>query len=392
MLFDFQAEKGSILAVQNREETELKAGLTIPVEDFVVSDDLLSGQDRILPDLRKWNEGTGIHDKLIAEGILSVANIPMMVKGRLIGALNMGAEKPRAFAEEEIEVAREVANQLAIAVEQARLNQRIQAHAEELERRVEERTRELEESNRALRDFTYSVSHDFRTPLRAIKGFGEIIAQRHRDSLNEQGRHYFDNILEAADNMEVLIDDLLAYSRLGRETPQAQSLDLASLTKDLINEFDSSGSVQGAKLMVEGDLPTVTAVPSLLKQALANLIDNALKYRRKEGSHRVVIRGGRTDQGPYVEVADNGIGIASEYLEKIFDIFQRLHPQNEYPGTGIGLAMVKKAAGLMGAQVTVRSQPGEGSVFRLVFLGQPTTAAPVGNSTGDEGTSPKGEH
>ncbi len=234
---------------------------------------------------------------------------------------------------------------------------------QELERRVAERTLALTESNRSLEDFAYSISHDLRAPLRAITGFAEIIARRYKASLNDEARCYLDNIIDAASRMEQLITDLLAYSRLSREATQIKEVSLSDLIREILFEFESSGAMAGAEINVDPDLPVVYGTSALLRQIFSNLIGNALKYRRKETAHRVEIRS--VIDGPWgmIEVVDNGIGIASEYQDKIFNIFQRLHSENDFPGTGIGLAIAKKAVNILGGNIVVRSVPDKGSVF-----------------------------
>jgi PAS domain S-box-containing protein len=237
----------------------------------------------------------------------------------------------------------------------------------ELELRVLQRTRELEESNRSLEDFARSVSHDLRAPLRAISGFAEIIARRHTAGLDEEGRHYLANILEAAARMEELIQDLLNYARLGGEAGELSAIPLTPLVEEIVSGFSEVEDMAGTEISVDQDLPVVRGVPVLLRQVFANLIGNALKFRRQGVAQRIEITGSEEGRWAVVRVADNGIGIAPEYLNKIFDMFQRLHSKEEYPGTGIGLAVVRRAMALMGGKVEVESEPGKGSVFVVKF-------------------------
>lgn len=249
------------------------------------------------------------------------------------------------------------------------ITQRKQAEAEiqqlnaELEQRVLDRTAELSEANRELEAFTYSVSHDLRAPLRAINGFAAIIARRHRAALDEQGRHYFDNILLASERMGRLIDDLLTYSRLGRSGLQRQRLSLQEILDELQQELQPRLEEIGGQLQIVGKLPEVWGDRTLLTQLFSNLLENALLYRRKDVPLRVQVDCPEQRGRVIVRVQDNGIGIPPEYHEKIFNIFQRLHSEDEIPGTGIGLATVRKAAALHGGTVWVESTPGEGSTF-----------------------------
>jgi signal transduction histidine kinase len=221
----------------------------------------------------------------------------------------------------------------------------------------------LKAANKELESFSYSVSHDLRAPLRAISGFSEIIATRHRADLNEEGQHYVDNIVKASERMAHLIDDLLTYARIGRTGIRKEEVPLGSL----INEI--GGNMQGyladihGKLSIAKDLPVVKGDPTLLSQVFTNLLENAVKYHKRDVPPQVSVTCTNENQDATVKVQDNGIGIAKEYQEKIFSMFQRLHSESEYPGTGIGLATVRKSIELLGGKVWVESNPGEGSTF-----------------------------
>jgi len=233
----------------------------------------------------------------------------------------------------------------------------------ELERRVEQRTAQLEVANKELESFSYSVSLDLRAPLRAISGFAEIIARRHRASLNEEGQHYFDNIVQASEHMGHLIDDLLTYARLGRSGVRREPVRLVGLLKEIGKHVQPSLQELGGTRAVTPDLPTVTSDPTLLSQVFINLLENALKYHQPGMPPQISVTWKRQNHDIVVMVADKGIGIPAEYQEKIFNVFQRLHSNDEYPGTGIGLASVRKSVELLGGKVWVESEPGQGSTF-----------------------------
>ncbi|MBW1784687.1 MAG: PAS domain-containing protein, partial [Deltaproteobacteria bacterium] len=247
--------------------------------------------------------------------------------------------------------------------ERKQAEQELKRYQKELEKRVESRTAELQAANKELEAFAYSVSHDLRAPLRAITGFAEIIARRHRESLNEEGRHYFDNIVEAGNRMGVLIGDLLTFSRLGKDALAPEAIELSPLIKNILSDFEARRIKVGAEIVVEDDLPVIKAVQTLLVQTLTNLVDNALKYRRSDVLPRIEISGATEGRWTVIRVKDNGLGIAAEHQEKIFNIFQRLYSREVYSGTGVGLAIVKKAAMLMGGTVGLESEAGKGSLF-----------------------------
>jgi PAS domain S-box-containing protein len=242
---------------------------------------------------------------------------------------------------------------------------------EELEERVLERTAELEAANRDLETFNYSISHDLRAPLRAINGFSTILAGRYRDGLDDKGRHYLDTIVDSSELMGVLIEELLDYARVGRAMVRAEPVPLGPLVAQLRVTFDERIAASEVTLEVVEPLAVPAADPILLKRILANLLDNALTYRRPGVAPRVTLSSTRRDDSVTLAVADNGIGIPPEYRERIFEVFARLHGEEKYPGTGIGLAIVRKAARLMGSDVTLESVEGEGSTFTLELPAAP---------------------
>jgi PAS domain S-box-containing protein len=232
-----------------------------------------------------------------------------------------------------------------------------------LENRVIERTSQLVAINKELESFSYSISHDLRAPLRAIFGFSQILARRHRESLNEEGRQYMDYIVEASVRMEQLINDLLNYSRLGRKSLEMRPVSLQVIVGNIFDDFEQKLQEIGAKFIVDKDLPEVLGDESLLRQIFTNLIENAITYRQTDVPLKIEISCEQVMENFTLKISDNGIGIPQEYWEKIFNIFQRLHSEDKYPGTGIGLATVKKAVGMLNGSVRVESVVGEGSSF-----------------------------
>lgn len=232
-----------------------------------------------------------------------------------------------------------------------------------LEQRVIDRTARLQAINAELDAFSYSVSHDLRAPLRAIQGFSGIVAERHRAALNEEGQRYFDNIVVAAEHMDRMIDDLLRYARLGGRASERDVKSLREILAVVATMFEEQARQTGATLTLPSELPDVMVSGRLVEQILENLIANALTYRRPGVAAQVVVACARKDDGLLLRVTDNGIGIAPEHHELIFNVFQRLHGAEDHPGTGIGLALVKKAATLLGGRVRLESRPGEGSSF-----------------------------
>lgn len=251
---------------------------------------------------------------------------------------------------------------LASETKKLKAEQELRSLTEELELRVAQRTAQLREANRVLEDFAHSVSHDLKAPLRAIRGFAEIIERRYGENLNEEARHYLDNILDASTRMEQLIGDLLAYARVGRGESLFEVIDLSSLIEGILPDFEAKEVLKDAEIIVE-PLPMIRGSQTLVRQIFSNLIDNALKYRKEEGKHLVKIYAETSGGVATVYVSDNGIGIAPEHHERIFNIFQRLHSRDRYGGSGAGLAIVRRAVEQLGGSIGVSSKPGEGSTF-----------------------------
>ena len=247
-----------------------------------------------------------------------------------------------------------------------------------LEQRVAERTAELAASNRELETFSYSVSHDLKAPLRAISGFGALLARRYRDNLDERGRHYVDTIVESSEHMGVLIEELLDYSRIGQTMVRAEPVPLGPLVTRIRATLGERIAAAGGTLEVIRPLAVPTGDPVLIERILANLVDNALTYRQPGVAPRVTLSSTRHGASVVLAVADNGIGIPAEYRDKIFEVFTRLHADEAYPGTGIGLAIIRKAARLMGSDVTLESVEGEGSTFRLALPAAKGAGSPAG--------------
>jgi signal transduction histidine kinase len=239
----------------------------------------------------------------------------------------------------------------------------LQRAREELEERVRRRTEELDRTNRELEAFSYSVSHDLRAPLRHVVGFASLLEQRSADSLDDRGRGYVRTITEAARRMGRLIDDLLAFSRMGRASLTPQDVDLGRLIREAKAEI-SPETVGHEIVWTIQPMPTVYGDPSLLRPAMANLLSNAVKYSSTRAVAHIEIGTTTADDGSVtVYVKDNGVGFDMQYVEKLFGVFQRLHSSEEFSGTGIGLANVRRIVSRHGGRTWAEADVDRGATF-----------------------------
>jgi len=232
---------------------------------------------------------------------------------------------------------------------------------EELENRVVERTSELSRANDELEKFAYVASHDLQEPLRTVANFSELLEQRYADKLDQDGREFIGYIHSGARHMRTLVDDLLAYSRLGAKALSVSEVDCEKVLCEVLEDLKMAAQESGA-VIGHDPLPGVRADAGQIKQLFANLLSNAIKFR---GSEPLRIHVGATREGDnwIFSVRDNGIGIAPKYFTLIFGMYERLHSMDRYPGTGIGLALCKKIVEGYHGRIWVDSEEGRGSTF-----------------------------
>lgn len=237
------------------------------------------------------------------------------------------------------------------------------AERERIEGTLRETAAELTRANSELEAFSYSVSHDLRAPLRAMHGFSQALLEDYADRLDDRGRSYAQRIAGAADRMDSLIQDILAYSRLATKEIQLERVDLQFLLDRTLAQMASEIAARGAVVTVAGVLPPVVGQPAMLAQVLENLLTNALKFVAPGVAPRIRIWAERGGARTCLWIEDNGIGIAPEHHDRVFRVFERLHGVESYPGTGIGLAIVRRALERMGGEVSLESELGAGSRF-----------------------------
>jgi signal transduction histidine kinase len=260
----------------------------------------------------------------------------------------------RALIDSLAEMLRVALNRRLAVAELARLNS-------ELEQRVAERTQALQAKTHELETFAYSVAHDLKAPLRGIDGYSRLLLEGYLDRLDEEGRTFLHNIRHSASQMNQLIEDLLAYAQIERREFASSRIDLRPFIEALVDERKSDLRKTFIIIKVEGSF--VDADVKGLAQIVRNYLDNAIKFTRAAPEPRIEVGAANLAGACRLWVSDNGAGLDMKYRDRIFDIFQRLHRAEEYPGTGVGLAIVRKAAERMGGRAWVESCPGQGATF-----------------------------
>jgi len=242
--------------------------------------------------------------------------------------------------------------------------------------RLEQSLRKLEQSNRELESFASVASHDLQEPLRKIQSFGERLKTSAESALSPEARDYLERMLSAATRMRRLIDDLLTFSRVSSHAKPFTSVNLSQVAQEVLGDLEVTIEQAGASVTV-GPLPTLKADSTQMRQLLQNLLSNALKFRQEGTAPRISVTSTVDTAAGCCElkVEDNGIGFDEKYLDRLFTLFQRLHGQSKYEGTGIGLAICRKIVERHGGTLTARSAPGQGATF-LITLPLEQTISP----------------
>jgi PAS domain S-box-containing protein len=283
-------------------------------------------------------------------GMQAYAAFPLIAQGRMIGTLSFGTRTRTHFTRAEISTMRAVADQVAIAMERQRTQAALRQSAEELKR-----------SNLDLEQFAYVASHDLQEPLRAVGGYVRLLERNLSNSLDARSREFITGAFDGAVRMERLIEDLLAYSRIGSRGREFAPTELDTLLGQALDNLRASIASARASVTCE-PLPRVAVDATQIMQVFQNLVGNALKFRG-EAPPAIHVGASQQDGRWVISVRDNGIGIDPEYFGKIFHLFQRLHTRKQYPGTGIGLALCKRIIERHGGTIWVESQPGKGATF-----------------------------
>ncbi|MFB6099585.1 MAG: GAF domain-containing protein, partial [Salinibacter sp.] len=348
---DWETDTAHVLAAK---DNVLEAPTTLPLDEVYLSDDLRAGETQVISQTA-YEPVPEAQERIQEMGLQSILCVPMVVEGEVIGVVHVGRTEPDAFTEEDWRIGRELADHMAIAIRQSQLLEEVQAQRERLEERVQERTAEL-------RSFTYSVSHDLRTPLRAIDGYTRILREEHADGLDEEGRRLLDVVYESAQTMGDLIDDLLTLSRLGRREMNRVPIDMTALVREAYDELSRARPTTDVTFEV-GPLPDAVGDRSMIRHVLTNLLSNALKFTQNEDAPRIAVQAEIHDGAPVYVVRDNGVGFPEAKADELFGVFQRGHEDDEFEGTGVGLALVERILRRHDGAVWAEGAEGDGAAF-----------------------------
>jgi PAS domain S-box-containing protein len=290
--------------------------------------------------IRRRKDGTLVNISLTVSPVKNA-------QGVIVGASKIARDiTPRKYAERRLA---EVQSQLT------RTN-------EELEQRVQERTRRLREAIEQMEEFSYSVSHDLRAPVRAMQGYAKAVLEDYGERLDAPGREYLDRIVRGSVRMDRLIQDILTYSRLSRREIRLQPVSLDKLVHEIVQQYPEMRSSH-ARITIHSPLPDVLAHEPSLSQVISNLLANSIKFVEPGITPEIDVRAEQIVNDVRFSVSDNGIGIKPEYQHRLFGMFERIHPEKNFEGTGIGLAIVRKAVERMDGKVGVESDGIHGSKF-----------------------------
>ncbi|MEM7368602.1 MAG: PAS domain S-box protein [Bacteroidota bacterium] len=381
-----------------QKETAFRQGTQLPMDPSWFEKVEGKARVRIVENVGLLADPKPEESQLLELGIHSYISYPFIIQNQLIGLLSIGRESPGPFEKEEIEIGSEIANILALAIHQAELYKALSDSEKdlrelnvELEERVEERTmelnkriveveqlnRQLETANKELEGFSYSVSHDLRAPLRHMNGFLGLLKKREKDQLDETSLRYLSISLESVSKMKQLIDDLLAFSKTNRTEMKEEEVDLGELISRVQTELQPDYHDRDIHWEVH-PLPIVRADANLLKIVCTNLLSNAIKYTGTRDKANIEIGMKATEslveearsqensphsQEVMIFIKDNGVGFEEKYASKLFGVFQRLHRVEEFEGTGIGLATVRRIIHRHGGRVWATARLDQGATF-----------------------------
>lgn len=327
-------------------------GQRFPMSACISGWAMLNSQAAVIPDIYQ-------DPRIPAEAyrptfVKSLVMVPIRLKSP-IGAIGVYWARERQATEAEVELIQALANTTSVAMEN------IEVYSD-LERRVELRTQQLEALNKELESFSYSVSHDLRAPLRAITGFGELLGRELQERNTEKGTRFLGTIQDNAKKMGQLIEDLLRLSRLARQEVRRTEIDLANLAREIAARYRTEDPKRNVELVIPEHL-MVRCDAGLMAVVMENLMSNAWKYTSKTDGARIEVGTQEKEGVTAFFVKDNGAGFEMRYAEKLFSPFQRMHTEQEFPGTGVGLATVQRIIHRHGGRIWADAEVGRGATF-----------------------------
>jgi signal transduction histidine kinase/CheY-like chemotaxis protein len=304
-------------------------------------------------------------DREVADllGVSMVVAAPIFDQGVLIGSINVKkTDESGPWSKFQVESLLTLARNIGSTLTRHNAQKALFKMNENLEQVVKNRTGKMRSAIKELESFSYSVSHDLRAPLRAISGFSQVLADEYGESISEEGKSYLQHILKGATEMSQLIDDLLDFSRMGRRKLEFGFLDIEEMFNEVIRELSAQVPDRNINFMVH-NLGKCKGDRSMIKQVLVNFIWNAIKYTSKEETAQITVS--CEEKGGFIEysIIDNGVGFDMAYVDKLFGVFQRLHIEEEFDGTGVGLAIVQRIVGRHSGHVRAEGKVDEGAKF-----------------------------
>ena len=351
------SEELRLIALLSEQPTDIEGGYSFPITPKMLAYLKISNV-LIINDLTTEDQAAECDQLLMSEGFRSYLRVPLESEGALLGSLNFSSLSPYAFTQAHADLANEVAATLTIALQQAHLQDQIRSYTVELERRV----LELEKKNAEMERFTYTVSHDLKSPLITIKGFLGLLIEDAKAGRTDRMEKDLQRINNAADKMQHLLEDLLELSRIGRIINPPTCFAMSEVCSEACELLHGSINEKNISLQLAHDMPDVTGDRIRIREVWQNLLENAVKYIGENHAPQISLGWYDSSEGPVFFVRDSGIGIDPAYQEKIFGLFNKLDPHSE--GTGIGLALVKRIVELHNGRIWLESEgPGTGSCF-----------------------------